>query len=389
LVLNVPDFKEWAVNFRPSQSIEVVERTRAGYVGPSETRKITFNILKLGDSSNNQYISVVGWVDQILEGGEFERFVSLIVDGEETKYRVKRIGRFVYADLSEPVGGEDKYSTRSYLAGEEFDFVNVAEIYIDFEERGGVSGVYWLHRPDEGKIGWHVKKGNVLSKSVAGDFYMPGKQDDFYGGLLVVDDDLDQAFDYDDVKVRLKDKDGRESEILDARDIGDKNDEIDTSEEHEIFINTILLNYNRQVEKVAKEPETTIEDLVDLDFEFGGEELLATFSVQQGGLDMEIPAKKILCGGLFTRLYFALPTGAYPTFNNALIYIDEDSDGKVLDPTDQIAEQAGDNWRVIRSSNFVIEEGDYNIPVQEFIDRIEGSGVEDFKSGVVKCGGGA
>jgi len=76
---------------------------------------------------------IVSWRDGILEGGEFEKFITLKVNGIDAQYTVKRTDDKLFVDLNNPASGEEKYFTVEIEEGGEQEIdPGVIEISLDF-----------------------------------------------------------------------------------------------------------------------------------------------------------------------------------------------------------------------------------------------------------------
>lgn len=192
-----------------------------GRVYEIDGEDVEFSFLRTEEYSS-PVMELIGWMDQILQGEKYEKFINLEYDqivARDVKekvirdYKVQRIDYILFVDFNEPVAGGavDKYFGRVAGSGEsggEKVQVNNAQIKISFDLLEGVKGVYW-GSPSEGCVkGWYVltyfDEYLPAFSEGAGEFKMSGsEQKDFTSGLEIVVERLDRAGfnDYNNVKI--------------------------------------------------------------------------------------------------------------------------------------------------------------------------------------------
>jgi len=164
-------------------------------------------VLSLSELPKGLRGAIISYRDQILEGGLCEKHLEIAGN----KYRVKKLDNYLYIDLNEKPTEPEKYREgcfSSEFSASDALVENRAEIFILFDAKNGVEGLYWGDKPG-GKSGcakgWYILTDSGLyfpayARS-AGDFVMYGGDNyDFQKGLNLATDKLDSG-DYIDILV--------------------------------------------------------------------------------------------------------------------------------------------------------------------------------------------
>ncbi len=243
------------------------EKKPGAIVGEVPAIRVTFNG-KFSDGRGREVREldatekeeIIAWRDQILEGRDCEKFIS--IDGNN--YRVKllrNVGIYLVVDLYDAAIEEEPYLECSEAS--EINFVNNAQFRISFDNFIGVQGLYWgipqrvVVQPGLGKDvnkGWYVMDNDgdyVFATHYDSDFKMSeAEQQDFLLGLEKIAPIFDRTFprrDYSNVVV-YSIRNAAEAEIYRPGD-----GQIDSGKDREQFKDILINNYNSAFEKVFVE----------------------------------------------------------------------------------------------------------------------------------------
>jgi hypothetical protein len=221
------------------------------------------------DKFGSQIRETIKWRDQILEEGEFEKFINLKVDGVDKKYDVKKIDEYIFVDLDRPVqeGTGERYSTAEFIepiVGEKMMLVNNAKVEIAFEQGDvGLFGIWKTksHRYEWVGIeeGWFFDGLPANSDRVEPEFYAfyGISQKEFYRGLtdnivLILNSNFGERTDASNIHVFIIDefdmrKEVEGIEFVDNREI-ERNIRAADS-----FIDSIIQAYNAEFKEISEE----------------------------------------------------------------------------------------------------------------------------------------
>ncbi|MCH7535743.1 MAG: hypothetical protein IH948_08390, partial [Bacteroidetes bacterium] len=225
---------------------------------------------------------IVKWRDQILEGGDAVKLVSLplfdsnhkSLPSSETRFFVGKVDinlkRYLVVDLNDPQNSGEKYGSYNgkFIVEDKSDLVNFAKVIISINEDGSsVKSLVWRSLNEFEDPVWFVDYLNdqgqlrslratapntdrtLYGDNVPGDFKLRGlfMPFDLYLGLKELVKALDQVDDYTNVVAFVEDENGVRNIVYDSRVTysGDKG-EVDDDSEKEAMISAIVNAYNLQ-----------------------------------------------------------------------------------------------------------------------------------------------